>query len=63
MTGSQSGKSGTIRESNQASGARKVHYAKYYERKNSILLAGTGVKKFSFVTCWFSTIKIPFLIT
>ena len=36
-------KSGTIRESNQASGASKAHYAKCYALKSSILLAGSGV--------------------
>ena len=33
----QSGKSGTIRESNQASGVRMAHYVKYYVWKSSIL--------------------------
>ena len=32
-----------IRESNQASGVRKVDYVRYYLRKSSILLAGKGV--------------------
>ena len=44
----QSGKSGTIREANQVTGVRKAHY---YVRKNSILLAGTGLRKISSVAC------------
>ena len=38
-----SGKFATIRESNPGSGVCKEHCAKYYEPKNSNLLAGTGV--------------------
>ena len=53
MSVRQSGKSGTIRESNQASGVRKR-----ITRSTSILLAGTGVRKISFVACGFSPIKI-----
>ena len=51
----QSGKPGTIRESNQALGVRKAHY---YVHKSSILLAGTGVRKVSSVACRLSPIKI-----
>ena len=57
QTPSQSGKSSTIQESNQASGECKVHYASYYVHKSSILLAGTGVRKISSVACGFSPIK------
>ena len=39
---------------------RGMHYAKYYVRKSSILLAGTGVRKISSVVCEFSPIKIHF---
>ena len=46
----QWGKSGTIVESNQASGVRKAHCV----RKSSILLARTGVRKISSVACGFS---------
>ena len=56
----QSGKSGTILESSQASGVRKAHYAWYYVRKSSILLAGTGIRKISSVTSWFNPFKIHF---
>ena len=59
----QSGKSVTIRESNQAWGVRKPHNAYYYVRKSSIVLAGTGVRKISSLACGFSPIKIHFLIT
>ena len=59
----QSGKPGTIRETNQASGVRKAHYAKYYVRKSSILLAAICVMKFSSVARDFSHIKFIFLIT
>ena len=45
----QSGKSGTIPVSNQASGVSKSHYAQYYVRKSTILLAWTGVRKISSV--------------
>ena len=45
----RSGKSSTIRESNQASGVRKAHFAYYYVRKSSFVLAGTGVRKISSV--------------
>ena len=58
----QSGKSGTIRESNQASGVRKAHYGQYYVRKSSILLAGTGVRKISSVACGFSSVKIHYSV-
>ena len=53
MSVRQSGKSGTIRESNQASGVRK-----HITRSTSILLVGTGVRKISFVACGFSPIII-----
>ena len=53
----QSGKPNIIRESNQASGVRKMHYASYYVQKG---LAGTGVRKISSVACGFSLIKIHF---
>ena len=43
-------------KSNQASGVRKAQYG----WKGSILLAGTGVRKISSVTCGFSLIKIHF---
>ena len=56
----QSGKFGTIRESNQASGVCKAHYAWYYVQKSSILLARTGVRKISSVTCGISPIKMHF---
>ena len=56
----QSGKPGTIRESNQASGVRKAYYMSYYVRKSSILLAGTGIRKISSVACGFSPVKIRF---
>ena len=56
----QSGKSGTIQESNKASGVRKAHYAYYYVRKSHILLAGSGVRKISVVASGFSPIKIHF---
>ena len=46
----QSGKSGTIRESNLVSGVRK----------GSIVLARTGIRKFSSVACGFSPIKVHF---
>ena len=48
MSVRQSGKSGTLRESNQASGVRKR-----ITRSTSILL-----RKISFVACGFSPIKI-----
>ena len=50
-----SGKSGTIREWNQASGVRKAHY---YVRKSSILFAGKAVRKISFIACELSPSKI-----
>ena len=56
----RSGKSGTIQESNQASGVCKAHYAEYYARKSSMLLGETGVTKISSVACAFSPIKIHF---
>ena len=56
----QSGKSGTVLESNQASGVRKTHYAWYYVRKSSILLAVPALRKISSVACGFSPIKIHF---
>ena len=56
----KSGKLGTIRESNQASGVLKEHYALYYVQKSSILLAGTDVRKISLVARGFSPIKIHF---
>ena len=56
----QSGKSGTIRESNQASGERKAHYVQLYARKSSILLAETSVRKISSVAIGYSPIKIHF---
>ena len=59
---SQSGKSGTIRESNQASGVRKAHYALNYVRKSSILLAGTGARKNNSVACGFSPFKNRFCL-
>ena len=56
----QSGKSRTIRKSNQAAGVHKAHYAYNYVRKSSILLARTGVRKISSVACGFSPVKIHF---
>ena len=56
----QSGKPSKIPESNQASGVRKSHYASYYVRKSSILLAGTCLRKISSVACGFSPIEIHF---
>ena len=53
----QSGKPGTIRESNETLGA---HYVSYCVQKSSILLAGTGVRKMSSVACGFSSVKIYF---
>ena len=50
-------KFGTIRESNQASGVRKAHYALYYVRKSAILFAGTGVRQINSVACGFSLSK------
>ena len=38
----------------------RMYYAKYYVRKSSILLAGTGARKISSVACGFSPIKIHF---
>ena len=55
-------KSGTIRDSNQASGVHKAHYAWYYVRKSSILLARTGVRKIGSVACEFSLIKSIFSV-
>ena len=52
------GKSGP--ESNQASDVGKAHYALYYVRKSSVLLAGTGVGEIRSVALWFSPIKIHF---
>ena len=58
----QSGNSGTVRESNQATGvdkgALRVELHLYVQK--SILLAGTGVRKISSVLCGFSPIKIHF---
>ena len=51
-----SGKSATIRESNNGSGVCKEHYEKNYVPKCSILLAGTGVS----AACGFSSIKIDY---
>ena len=60
----QSGKSGTIPESNQASGVRKrVIRSTIHVRKNSILLGGTGVRKNSIVASGSSSIKSIILIT
>ena len=56
----QSGKPGTIRESNKALGVRKAHYALYYVRKSSSLLAEPGVRKISSVACGFSPIEFHF---
>ena len=60
----QSGKSSTIRDSDEVSGVRtcKTHYVlyMYYVRKNSILLAGTGVRIISSEACGFIPIKIHF---
>ena len=39
---------------------RTMQFAQYYERKNSLLLAGTGVRQFNSVACDFSSIKIHF---
>ena len=47
-------------ESSLGCSVRKMHYALYYVRKNSILLARTGVRKISSVACGFSFIKIYF---
>ena len=55
-----SGKSATIQESNYGLGACKEPYALYYAQKSSILLAGTGIWKISFVACEFRTIYIVF---
>ena len=57
---SQSGKPGTIRESNQASGVRKAHSRSTMYEKNSILLAGTDIRKISSVACGLSPFKIHF---
>ena len=54
----QSGKSGTIRELNQASGVCKAHYALYFVLKSSIFLAKTGVRIIGSVACGFSPIEI-----
>ena len=43
------GKSVSILESNHASGVYKENYALYYLPKSSILLAGTGKWKISYV--------------
>ena len=50
-----SGNSNTIRESNQASGIRKVHNA-YYVRKapSCYNVAGQGAREISFLACEFS---------
>ena len=56
----QLGKSGTIRELNQASGVCKADYALYYVLKSSIFLARTGVRIIGAVACGFSPIKIHF---
>ena len=55
-----SGKSATIRESNHGLGVCKEHYTKYYVPKCSILLAGTGVWKISYVTSEFSFNNIDY---
>ena len=55
----QSGKSCTIRESNQVSNVPRAHYTYYYVQ-SSILLAVAGVRKISSVECGFSPIKINF---
>ena len=52
-----SGKSATIRESNQGSGVCKEHVP-----KSSILLAGTGVWKISSVACGFRSMKIYYFL-
>ena len=57
---SQLEKSSTIRESNQISGVSKAHYAVHYVWKNSILLAGTGIRKIISVACGFRPIKIHY---
>ena len=57
---SQSGKSGTIRKSNQASGVPYAHYALYYVQKSSILVARIGIWKISSLACGCSPIKIQF---
>ena len=49
-----------MRESNQAPGVRKVHYAYYYVQKSSILLGGTGVRKISSLAYGFRPIEIHF---
>ena len=54
------GNSGTTREWNQASGVSKEHYAQYYVRNSSILLAGTGVGKISSLARGFNPIKIDY---
>ena len=54
------GVSAIIRESNDGSGVCKEHYTLYYVPKSSILLAGTGVWKISFVACGFSSIEIDY---
>ena len=56
------GKSATIRESNHGSGVCKEHHMSYYVPKSSILLAGTGVWKISFVACGSSFFKSIILI-
>ena len=56
----QSEKSGTIRESNQALGVRKAHYAEYYERKKLHFVSRNWCKKISSVACGFSPINIHF---
>ena len=57
-----SGKFGTVRESNQALGVRpgctKGALRAVLCTKNSILLAGAGIRKLSYVACGFSPIKI-----
>ena len=59
-SGSHSGNSVTIRESNHVMCVYKVYKEHYYVPKNSILLAGTGVWKISAVACGFSSIKIDY---
>ena len=53
-------KSVTIPELNHAPGVYKEHYVKYYVKNSSILLAGTGVWKISFIACGFSSIKTDY---
>ena len=57
---SQSGKSGTIRESNQASGVRNAHYALYYVQKKLHFGSQNWHKENSSLVCGCSPIKIHF---